>query len=810
MQGSPEKVLSAVRLDQELKIDGTLDEAIWKTAPLATDFIQNRPNPGKPESQRTEVRIVYDDEAVYVGAMMIDTAPDSILHQLSQRDQLANTDFFGFYISCFNDGINAFEFIVSPDGVQFDAQISAFGEDPNWNAVWQCNTSITDEGWIAEFKIPYSAIRFPEAKEQVWSINFMRSIRRIREQSFWQHVNPEIAGFVNQSGKLNGIQDIAPPPRLFFYPYASSYYVAQDDGTQINEAFSYNGGMDVKYGINESFTLDLTLIPDFGQVQSDNLVLNLSPFEVQFDENRQFFTEGTELFNKGGLFYSRRIGGRPVNAHLVDEVQQADETIIAFPQTSQLINATKFSGRNQNGLGIGVFNAVTKPTYAVLENSEGQTREIEIDPLTNYSILVFDQNLKNNSYVSLINTNVLRNGASYDANVIGSSFDIRNKSNSYGINGTAAYNKKFNFSDPDSDDGFRYNMELSKMSGQFNFGVGHGIVSDTYDHNDLGFLYAPNDVSQYGWLSYNIYEPFGKFNSLNSNFSVSHSQLYAPRKFSSFSMSGNVIVNTKKFNAYNLEFSWNPFDSFNYFEPRVDGRHFRIPSNLNLGGWVSSDYRKRVALDVGLWATFSEIPEWFSTYFRFSPRVRLNDHLMLIYVFSNEENRLEQGFTDLTTDNEPIFGKRDRSTFTNVMNVNYIFNNRMGLTFRLRHYWSNVTYNSFHHLNENGSLGEDLTTWFNDSEQEGFIYDEGTSSSRNTSFNTFNIDLVYTWVFSPGSEIRVVWKNSVLDSDRVIPSSFGDNLERTMGLPQTNNISIKVLYFLDYLTLTNRGRSIQN
>lgn len=805
-----EKVLNAKRLDDILKVDGALDEPIWLTAPVATDFIQNRPNPGKPASQRTEVRVLYDDEAIYVGAKMFDISADSILHQLSQRDQLDNTDFFGVWFSCFNDGINAFEFIVTPDGVQFDAQVSTFGEDTNWNAVWQCNTSISEDGWIAEFKIPYSAIRFPEAEEQQWSVNFTRRIRRLREQSFWFHVDPEVPGFVNQSGILKGIENITPPPRLFFFPYASSYFVAQDDGEQINKTFSYNGGMDVKYGINESFTLDMTLIPDFGQVQSDNLVLNLSPFEVQFAENRQFFTEGTELFNKGGLFYSRRIGGRPINRHVIDEVIQEDETIVALPRSSQLINATKVSGRNQDGLGIGFFNAVTKPTYAVLENEAGEQREIEIAPLTNYNIVVFDQNLKNNSYVSLINTNVLRNGATYDANVVGTSFDVRNKSNRWSLNGSGAYNKKFNFDDPDTDDGFRYNLEVAKMDGQLNFGLGHGVESDTYDHNDLGFLYAPNDFYQWAWVGYNIYEPFWKLNSLRANFSMSHSQLYAPRKFSSINMNGNLMVTTKKFNTYNVEVGLSPVESYDYFEPRVDGLRFTIPSNVDVGGWISSDYRKRIALDAGLWMNFSEISEWRSSYFRFAPRFRINDKLMLTYVFSNEENYQERGFTDLTDDGEPVFGRRDRTTYTNVMNVNYIFNNRMGLTFRMRHYWSNVTYNSFHELNLDGTLGNEIDTWMSDEELAGFIYEDLAESSRNTSFNTFNIDLVYTWVFSPGSEIRVVWKNSILDADRVIPSSFGENLERTMGLPQTNNISIKILYFLDYLTLTKRGRSIEN
>jgi hypothetical protein len=801
------KQLTASRIIDAPKIDGLLNDACWDDASVAGGFIQNRPNPGKDASQRTEIKIIYDDEAIYVGAMMYDNAPDSILSQLTSRDQIGNSDFIGVMFSCFQDGINGFEFIVTPSGVQFDAQVSTFGEDDNWNAVWQCNTSITPDGWIAEYKIPYSALRFPDADAQTWDLNFFRTIRRHREQSFWQYVDPEVMGFVNQSGELNGIENIEPPMRLFFYPYASGYVelAGQEDGSTLTGT-SYNGGMDVKYGINDAFTLDMTLIPDFGQVQSDNQILNLGPFEVRFNERRQFFTEGTELFSKGGLFYSRRIGGYPVNMDAAyDFADEIGGEVTSAPQSTQLINATKISGRNKGGLGIGLFNAVSGREYATVRDTiSGEEHTLEVSPLTNYNILVLDQNLKNNSYVTLINTNVMRDGHVYDANVTGAVFQVRNKANSIEVSGSGKYNKKLGFEDASTDDGFAYSVGIDKISGNFLFGIGHGVESKNFDPNDLGFLYNPNEVSTYAWANYNIYEPFGRFNNLWSNLNIYHGMLQQPNEFTEFSINGNIGVNTKKFNTYNVWFGLDPVESHDYFEPRVDGWHFDYPTSWNIGGWYSSDYRKQFAFDFGGGYSQTSVDQWAGYNVDFEPRWRITDQfqIRLSYGYNNRQN--QRGFTTIhTTDDDEeqiIFGRRDRITHQAVFNADYIFTNRMGLTFRLRHYWSTVAYKEFFQLNEEGGL--------NDSDYPGF-FDDGTTDSDN-SFNAFNIDMVYTWVFAPGSELRVVWKNSILGATDIIPETMTSNLRSTFDQPQNNSFSIKLLYFIDYLTLKNRSSSIKN
>ncbi|MBL4655339.1 MAG: carbohydrate binding family 9 domain-containing protein, partial [Bacteroidia bacterium] len=290
--------INAIRVSNPPKIDGKLDEALWINVPVASNFTQVEPINGEPSRKRTEVKVVYDNTAIYVGAMMYDDEPDKILKELGKRDAGENNaDIFAVFFDTYNDDINAFAFTVSASGVQSDIKFSANGAAFVWDAVWQSKVSIVENGWVAELKIPYSAIRFSDQLEQTWGINFIRIIRRYREKSSWNLFDLSVDGFVNQFGELNGIEDIKSPIRLSVMPYLSAYmehYPFNIEGKS-NLSYSFNGGMDLKYGLSESFTLDMTIVPDFGQVRSDNEVLNLSPFEVRYDENRQFFTEGTEL-----------------------------------------------------------------------------------------------------------------------------------------------------------------------------------------------------------------------------------------------------------------------------------------------------------------------------------------------------------------------------------------------------------------------------------------------------------------------------------------------------------------------------------
>jgi len=802
------KYLNATKIESGiLKIDGELDEVVWEQAESATDFIAFAPYPDIAAYQKTEVKVLYDDEALYIGAYMFDTAPDSILKQLTVRDELDNSDYFSVSLGCYQDGQNGFEFGITPAGVQRDARLGINEEDGSWNAVWQCNTKITDKGWIAEYKIPYSALRFPEAEEQVWDINFYRNLRRIRQESLWTPKNPAIDGFINQMGVLRNVRGIKPPVRLAFYPYVTGYYDQFPDGNgnQVG-GFSYAGGMDIKYGISDAFTLDATVIPDFGQVVFDAEVLNLSPFEVFFNENRQFFTEGTELFQKGDLFYSRRIGGSPINLSRLDNLAEGD-SVISYNSEVQLLNASKLSGRTKKGLGIGVLNGITAQENAQVKSEDGSTYTVEISPLSNFNVFVLDQNLKNNSSISLVNTSVLRNGSTYDANVTAVDLELNNKENSASLFGTVAASQFYQNGLVETP-GMLYSLFYDKSGGKFNYGAGFETMDNRYEINDLGFNPQNNTFNSDGYVMWNEYEPFWKLNRARVSLGYDYNRLNNPNSFTELLYEFEFFGVTKSFHAFGGSTSVSPFGLKDYFEPRVEGRYFNWPSKQDFNLWISSDYRRTIALDINGWATSTEVDGFYALNWRFAPRIRVSDKLMLRYVYSNQNIYNQPGYAGgIKTEEVPeelndqiIFGRRDRVTHTNVLFLDYILTNRIGFSGRLRHYWSYASYKEFFQLNDVGGL--DPTVY------DPFRADGSTLNDN--SFNALTLDAIFTWVFSPGSELRAVYKLGIFGNEDDIPDTFFGNLDETASLPQSNSFSIRLSYFLDWLDIKNGGQRIKN
>lgn len=797
------RAMSAIRCSEPPRLDGALDEPCWSAAQPATGFTCNSPDPGMPMPFETEVRILYSDESIYVGVINHDPAPDSILKQLAGRDGDGNSDVFGITFNPYRDGINGMTFVITPAGEQWDARLTGGGEeDITWNAVWDCHTRITEKGWVAEFQIPFAALRFPRVEEQIWDVNFFREIRRIRHRGFWNEFKPDGPPYLAQMGVMDGIRGIVPPPRLFFFPYMSSYvnHTGEANGSGTT-SFSYNGGLDVRVGLNDAFTLDATLIPDFGQTISDQLILNLTPFEIRFQDNRPFFIEGTELFSRGNIFYSRRIGGLPVGYFDVYNQLAEGEEVRSNPVETQLINAVKVSGRNRNGTGLALLNAVSASSQAEVVSSSGEVRRITTAPLTNSNVFVFDQNLKNNSFFSLTNTNVTRDGEFYDANVTATEFEFRDRKNNYRVQGSGAVSQKYGRNRPDDPYGFRQSLGIAKVSGNWLWEAWQWMETDTYDPNDMGFLEANNSVGYYLSTGYNIYEPFGKFNSLWSNLEFVYTKLYNPNTFTDLYFVGNVGMTTRKFFTFNIQGEYQPLRGYDYFEPRVDGRFFRTFSYAQGGGWISTDYRKRLALDLGSWLSDYENPGRVQFNWRVSPRFRVNDHLMLIYVYSRQNHFNDIGFATFDDAGEPVFGTRDVVAHTNVLTVTYAFNPFMNVNCRVRHYWGYSDYSAFHSLMPDGNMGPTDFSGFPDSNGE-----QSSISLADRSFSSFTVDLFYRWNFRPGSELIFAWKNAIIDETRgqAIPSSLVDNVDYVFGLPQANSVSIRLVYFLDYRILTGR------
>lgn len=768
------KEITTLKTANQPKIDGIFESDIWNSAARADNFVEFVPDNGKPESadQKTVVRVLYDDTAVYIFAELFDNEPDKIAKQLTERDDLGNDDFFGVFINGYNDKQQSFEFIVSAAGVQLDAKATSDnGEDTSWNGVWYSAVKITDAGWNVEMKIPYSELRFPKNEVQQWGVNFFRNIQRQQKKLSWNRMNNEKGSIQLYDGVLNGIENIKTPLRLSFMPYISTYINHFDGKTTTN----VNGGMDLKYGINDAFTLDVTLIPDFGQANFDNSVLNLSPFEQQFSEQRSFFTEGTELFSKGDLFYSRRVGGDPSRYPLTTE----EEIVTEYPGKVKLFNAFKISGRTKKGLGIGFFNGITEKMEATIQNAAtGEIRKEVVEPWTNYNVMVFDQRFNGNSSISFVNTNTTRMGDFRDANASALLWNINNKSNTYTYYG----NFKMSYvNDAETKVGTQGNIGLGKFSGKNRFEFSGTYVNKNWDINDLGFSTSTNYATYYAWYGYRILTPTKKFNNIFLNFSTNYNHRLEPFLFTNLRFNHNNQFTTKNFQSFGGGIEFTPLGEKDIYEPRTFGRHLNVPGYFDSWIWFESDSRKKIQYNVNFdYYAYDEkgrnriIP---STYFRY----RASDQLNLVWKFNPVFSNNEVGYAG--KNGADIFmGRRQRNTYENAVTGQYTFNNKMALSVAFRHYFSDVTYKQFYALSTDGSLNPNTT----------FTRD------LNTTYNSWNVDLRYSWWFAPGSQLTLLYRNAAgnyLDVSRI---GIKENFTRLFDEPQVHNISLKLTYYIDY------------
>jgi hypothetical protein len=784
---SKQRQLDAKRTIQSPKIDGILDDECWNNVPIATDFIEQRPNPGRiePKDRRTEMKVLYDDVAIYVYARMYDH-PDSVSHELVSRDNIGNADFISIIVDPFYDKMNGNGFFVTAAGVQFDAKYSQVGdEDANWNAVWESAVKIDDKGWTCEMKIPYSALRFSGKDVQNWGLNFSRRIQRKNLQTFWNFVDPKVNGFINQEGLWMGVKDIKPPLRLSFSPYISAYvnhYPVNLPGVK-NTTSRFNGGMDVKYGINNSFTLDMTLVPDFGQVQSDNRILNLTPFEVKFNENRQFFTEGTELFNKGDLFYSKRIGSIP-SYYNYSEVGSGDK-IIKDQTEAKVLNATKISGRTAKGLGIGIFNAITNSMQTEVEDAQGNLREVETQPLTNYNILVFDQSLKNNSSATFINTNVLRQGSAYDANVTALLFNLNDKKNKYFVNGAG---KMSYLRGETTNTGYSYLFKFGKQSGNFTWSYMQNYADNKFDPSDMGFFTNNNFFDQNLNLHYNIYKPGSWYNQIQNYFDVIYSRRANPGSYQNFAAEGGTYVQFKNLWSAEVDVAYGA-QKDDYYEAR-NGQLYKAPENFGLALYVNPNRAKAYNFGGNIRYKEQQLFKGKEYNFYFFQNLRLNDKIAFGLDLNFNPNYNYVNWVTAQGD-KAIFSRYDRRTVENSFDAKYTFTNLMGFTVVLRHYWSDRRNKEFYTLKPDGNLTD---------------YQGAPLTGTDRNYNVFNIDLIYTWQFAPGSTLSVSYKDAAETYDTYYTQRYNKNLSGILNAPQNNSLSVKVLYYVDYLDLKKKRK----
>ncbi|HJM46255.1 MAG TPA: DUF5916 domain-containing protein [Candidatus Marinimicrobia bacterium] len=630
-------------------IDGIINDEVWEDAIIENEFVQFEPYNLAAPSEKTEVRLMYDNDYVYIAVNNYDTEPEKITGRLSRKDRWMeafgpHSDWLGIGFDSNNDDRTGYWFAVNPAESRMDVYVSdatnvmeAF--DSSWDVVWEFKTAIHDQGWSIEMKIPMSVFQFKANKNEDWGLQVARYIHRLQEEVQWPGRSKGVNGFVPYYGILKGMDNIPSPKKVEILPYVLS---GNNDKSYVSSL-----GLDVKYGMSAQSSLNLTINPDFGQVEADPSVLNLTVFETQFEEKRPFFIEGGSFFkNRYKLFHSRRIGQTP--GILVPE----GGVFIDRPDATTILGAGKILGETTSGTKYGIIEAVTDVEFGIWESESGDTVSGRIEPKTNYFIGRVEQSIFNNlSTIGVMMTDLRRVEAGY-SNVIGLDWRLKFIDNALTLKGQIVHSTK----DGISGNGARFNFGyLDPKWWDLNFVI--GFTNDKYEINDLGFN-ERNDKWYYGsYGGFRKQDPWGKFlgNILEYRFFINgrgEDGLTLSRSLSIEQR--NELKNYWSFGAeLNMQFAaYNDEDTFR------DERAWVYQSETEGYGifWFQTDKRKKLILRPYLGYRRGEHRPWG---YRAGLRLR--------YRPLNNINLMIEGFQDLGTKSMEWVDIEEDSIGTNII-----------------------------------------------------------------------------------------------------------------------------------------------
>jgi len=774
------KTVTALRINRPVNIDGILVEDAWKKARPARDFRQTEPDEGEPATDSTVVKILYDDEAVYFGFWCFDSEPDKIIKILTRRDRYTESDAVSIRIDSHHDHQTAYYFCINAAGVLRDIMIYNNEDmDELWDAVWEADSRITDWGWSAEFKIPYSALRFARQEEYLWGLNFTRYIPRKHENSRWQFTPSSESQGVSSYGHLAGIKGIEPPSRMETLPYMVSCNIREPEslGNPDGNEFISDLGLDFKYGISSAFTLDATVNPDFGQVESDETVLNLGTYETWYDEKRPFFLEGFEIFRTRYFtqFYSRRIGRPPTG-----DVDMA-EYYIGFPRETSIIAALKFSGKTGGGTSIGLLNATTaeERTKYRLEN-DNNTYKAVVEPLASYSAVRIKQDvLGGSSYVGGLFTSVNQEDRT-DAFTGAADWSIYFDNEVYNWGGyfTGTNNGP-------GTGGMAFATSLNKLSGK---NIKGNIYFDYFDRkvdwNRLGYLSENGYFGGSGWIQLRSSKEFSIFRILELNFNGWYNEYLDGYKYSN---GGNV---NSSIGLTNNWWIWLGYD--------IDGSQYDIRETRGNGNWLAPEYTcywiggctdraKDFSVDIDYQynGLLGGICHYYSLDFWYRPITNLE-----FYASNDFKTRRNADYWVGTgEDNLPVFGELDNEVYDLTIRSTYTFRRNLSLQLYTQFYISAGEYDRYKRMTGADNLEPvDTETYSVDFSRGDFNY------------KSLNVNLVLRWEYRPGSTVYVVWTQGRerYDNDwgnRNYAFDFSRDISDILDLPQTNTFLIKANYW---------------
>ena len=853
--GDVPPAVTAVRADPAPVLDGVLDDAVWQMATPVTGFRRDRPGDGLPAAEKTEVRVAYTDDALYVGARMYDRDPSRISLLRGRRDSfMQSNDQFLIQLDSYHDHRTTFVFGVTPAGGRNDlvAPNDGFqGMDAGWDPVWDATTRVDSLGWVAEMRIPFSQLRFREGERQVWGVNFRRDILHAGEAVDWAWRPSTESGLASSFGHLLGLEGVRRPSRLEVLPYAvtrASFDQRADPASPFDDGSVYGGsaGLDLKYGLTGGLTLDATVNPDFGQVEADPAVVNLTAFETFFEERRPFFVEGAGLFGFGGLeglrfFYSRRVGQRPARSIVLGG------GFVDQPTQSTILGAAKVSGRTDSGWVVAFMNATTQREIARISPGEGApVFERPVHPLSNVTALRLRRDMRDgDSYIGMIATGVGRDlnddflGMRDRAVTGGVDFLHRFANRTLALQGwvggshiggspeamqRAQYSSVRYYQRPDQDyvtvdpnrtslDGYAGELAFRKIAGEWLYGFEASMISPGFEMNDAGFqtiadIYSLTLGGTRRWV-----EPGRYFRSASLTLGGSERRNFGNLVFQrQISLRGNG--QTVGFHSLRGSLRYE-MQTLNHRTTR-GGPAMTNPANWGGNLWFNTDGRKRVS--GGLSVNFSGDeagsysvsagPTLFGRgegLFSWSIRPNFTKSWNAAFYVTQRPDEWARS----TYGRRYVFAELEQTAIDVTIRMDLALTPRMTLQVYGQPFVATGDYENFMGLNAPRTYdffryGEGMTTIVRSDDR--YIADvDGLGIAdpihfTNPDFRTrsFRSNVVLRWEYLPGSTLFLVWSQDRADWVRDPAFDGIGDLQRLFSDPMRNVFLVKASYWLDF------------
>ena len=820
----PKKIYVTTSLGQETtpSIDGLLNDAAWNLVEWGGDYVEWQPDENTPPSDQTKFKIIYDNKNLYIGVRCYDSEPDKIVKRLSRRDGFEG-DWVEFNIDSYHDKRTAFSFTITAAGVKGDEFVSNNGNnwDPSWNPIWYAKTNIDEEGWTAEIRIPLSQLKFGDAENQVWGLQSTRRFFRAEERSLWQRKPVDQPGWVSEFGELHGLKNIQPQKQLEVQPYtvtSGETYEAEDgnpfrDGNESDLTV----GLDAKIGITNDLTLDLTVNPDFGQVEADPSAIALDGFQIFFREQRPFFVENKNIFDfnvsrseagntfgSDNIFYSRRIGRSPQGSPDTEDDEHVDQ-----PDNTPIIGAAKFSGKTKNGWAIGILESVTSRRFASISNENGVRRREMVEPLTNYFVgrLQKDFN-ERNSYIGGIFTSTNRDNLTSELDFLHKSaytgaLDFKHQWNNrdWYVGGNVTFSHiqgseeairntqesithLFQRVDAGhvavdttrtSMTGTAGNIQIGKIgNGHWRFESGGTWRSPELELNDIGFQRQADDIRHYTWIGYQTLKPDSTFRRAGINYN----------HWTAWDFDGNH--NYLQFNTnswQNWKNNWFSNAGFNYAPKQYSNFALRGGPRLRLSPWMSfwnsirTDNRKKLRFSV-FHNGRKAVDNSFKSYsieagFTYQPINAIRISAFPSLRINHDKLQFIDNFDEVNGTPRYLNGEIDQRTLSMSFRLNYTINPNLTIQYWGQPFISRGRYSNFKHItNATAKSFEDRFTQYGGNQvsfEDGtYSIDEDLDGSEDFSFDDpdfsfvqFRSNLVIRWEYIPGSEIFLVWSQDV-------------------------------------------------